>query len=151
MKIRGFEVVRDEFRKHKDVEIQLPKRGSSKAMAYDFFSPVKTTIMPGEKELVFTDVKAYMQEGEALILNVRSSMGKSDIGLSNTQGWIDMDFYGNPSNDGNIGLFIKNNGTQPFEINIGDRIGQGMFIPFLVADNGNVDEERTGGFGSTGK
>ena len=89
MKTRGFEVVRDEFRKHKNVEIQLPKRGSSKAMAYDFFSPVKTTIMPGEKELVFTDVKAYMQDCEALILNVRSSMGKVDIGFANTQGWID--------------------------------------------------------------
>ena len=37
MKVRGFEIVSDEFRKHLDIDIQLPKRGTSKAMAYDFF------------------------------------------------------------------------------------------------------------------
>ena len=151
MRTRGFEIVRDEFRKHPEVEITLPRRGSSKAMAYDFFSPIETTIMPNEKQLIFTDVKAYMQDGEALILNVRSSMGKSEIGLSNSQGWIDGDFYNSPNGDGNIGIFLKNNGSEPYNIKVNDRIAQGMFIPFLAADNGNVDEERKGGFGSTGK
>ena len=33
----------------------------------------------------------------------------------------------------------------------GDRIAQGMFINFLLSDNGNSDEERVGGFGSTNK
>ena len=33
----------------------------------------------------------------------------------------------------------------------GDRVGQGMFLSFLVSDNGNTDEIRTGGFGSTNK
>ena len=36
------------------------------------------------------------------------------------------------------------------EINKGDRIAQGAFFNFLVADNGNTDSVRTGGFGSTG-
>ena len=89
MRLRGFEIVKENMRKHPEVEIQLPMRGTSKAMAYDFFSPVKTTIMPGEKELIFTDVKAYMQDNEALILNPRSSMGKVDIVFANGQGWID--------------------------------------------------------------
>lgn len=151
MKIRGFEIVKKDMRRHPEVEIQLPLRGTSKAMAYDFFSPVETTIKPGEKELIFTDVKAYMQDCEALILNPRSSMGKVDITFANTQGWIDADYYSNEGNDGNIGIFLKNNGTNDFVVNIGDRIGQGAFIPFLVADNGSTDNIRIGGYGSTGR
>lgn len=151
MRCRGFEVVGETFRKYPEVDIQLPKRGTSRAMAYDFFSPVEIELYPGEKMLIFTDVKAYMQDGEALILNPRSSMGKLDLTFANTQGWIDADFYGNESNDGNIGVFLKNNGDKVVKINVGDRIGQGAFIPFLVADNGNTNEVRKGGYGSTGR
>ena len=89
MKLRGFEIVKENMRKHPNAEIQLPLRGTSKAMAYDFFSPIETVIKPGEKQLIFTDVKAYMQDCEALILNPRSSMGKVDIVFANTQGWVD--------------------------------------------------------------
>ena len=149
-RIRGFEVVSDAHRVHKG-EIKLPQRGTSKAMAYDFFSPIDIDIYPGQMEMIFTDVKAYMQDNEALILNVRSSMGKRDIMMSNTQGWIDADYYSNPSNDGNIGICLKNNSNKIFRIHKGDRIAQGMFIPFLIADNGNVDTPRKGGLGSTGK
>ena len=151
MRCRGFELVEETFRKYPEVDIQLPKRGTSRAMAYDFFSPVEIELYPGEKMLIFTDVKAYMQDGEALILNPRSSMGKLDLTFANTQGWIDADYYGNESNDGNIGVFLKNNSDKVVKINIGDRIGQGAFIPFLVADNGNTNEVRKGGYGSTGK
>lgn len=151
MRCRGFEVVGETFRKYPEVDIQLPKRGTSRAMAYDFFSPIEVELQPGEKMLIFTDVKAYMQDGEALILNPRSSMGKLDLTFANTQGWIDADYYGNESNDGNIGVFLKNNGDKVVKINVGDRIGQGAFIPFLVADNGNTNEVRKGGYGSTGK
>ena len=83
MKIRGFEIVIENMRKHPNVEIQIPLRGTSKAMAYDFFSPIETIIKPGEKQLIFTDIKAYMQECEALIINPRSSMGKVDITFAN--------------------------------------------------------------------
>lgn len=151
MKVRGFEVVEDAFRKHPNVNIQLPQRGTSRAMAYDFFSPIEVELQPGEKMLIFTDVKAYMQDGEALILNPRSSMGKLDLTFANTQGWIDADYYNNKSNDGNIGIYLKNNGKEVVKIKQGDRIGQGAFIPFLVADNGNTDKVREGGYGSTGK
>ena len=151
MKVRGFEIVSDEFRKHLDIDIQLPKRGTSKAMAYDFFSPIECLLYPGEKILIFTDIKVYMQDGEALIINPRSSMGKLDLTFANTQGWIDADYYSNKSNDGNIGIFLKNNGKEIVTIKIGDRIGQGAFIPFLIADNGNTDVIREGGYGSTGK
>lgn len=150
MKIRGFEIVEDKFRKFPDVDVKLPQRGTSQAMAYDFYSPDNYTVQPGQIVKIFTDVKAYMQNGEALILNVRSSMGGKFM-LANTQGWIDCDYYSNPDNDGNIGIFLKNISNNILYIKKDDRIAQGMFIPFLVADNGNTDELRKGGFGSTNK
>lgn len=146
-KIRGFEVVIDKKRKTAG-DVTLPTRGSSTAMAYDFYAPNDYTVMPNEIVKVWTDVKAYMQENECLIINVRSSMGGKFM-LANTSGWIDSDYYSNESNDGNIGIFLKNISDKVHKINKGDRIAQGAFFNFLVADNGNTDAVRVGGFGST--
>lgn len=147
MKIRGFEVVKDDVRKTVG-EITLPTRGSSRAMAYDFYANQNYSVMPNETVKVWTDIKAYMQENECLIINVRSSMGGKFM-LANTSGWIDSDYYSNESNDGNIGIFLKNISGEVQTIFKGDRIAQGAFFNFLVADSGNTDTIRTGGFGST--
>ena len=104
---RGFEIVRDDARKFADKEIQLPTRGTSKAMAYDFYANDDYVVAPGEVAKVWTDVKSYMGDNECLILNVRSSMGGKYM-LANTIGIVDSDYYGNPDNDGNIGFFLKN-------------------------------------------
>ena len=149
MKIRGFEVVKDENRKTEG-EVILPTRGTSKAMAYDFYSNVDITIEPNKIGKIWTDVKAYMGDNECLILNVRSSMGGKFM-LANTQGWIDADYYSNPNNDGNIGIFLKNISDESITIKKGERVAQGAFFNFLEADNGNTDNERVGGFGSTNK
>ncbi len=148
-KIRGFEVVIDEKRKTTG-EVTLPTRGSSTAMAYDFYANDDYTVRPNAIAKAWTDVKAYMQDNECLILNVRSSMGGKFM-LANTSGWIDADYYSNESNDGNIGIFLKNISDDDQIIHKGDRIAQGAFFNFLVADNGNTDNVRTGGFGSTNK
>ena len=149
-KIRGFEIVVDEKRKTTTDEIILPTRGSSTAMAYDFYAPETYSVMPNEIVKIWTDVKAYMQENECLIVNVRSSMGGKFM-LANTSGWIDADYYSNEGNDGNIGVFLKNISNETQTISKGDRIAQGAFFNFLVADNGNTNNIRTGGFGSTNK
>lgn len=149
-KLRGFEVVDDEFRKYPSETIILPSRGTSKAMAYDFYSPIDLVIEPNKIGKVWTDIKAYMLDNEGLILNVRSSMG-GKVMLANTSGWIDGDYYSNEGNDGNIGIFLLNISDEPYVIKKGDRVAQGMFINYLVSDNGNTDKVRTGGFGSTNK
>lgn len=149
MKIRGFEVVKDENRKTEG-EVTLPTRGSKVSAGYDFYSNVDITIEPNKIGKIWTDVKAYMGNTECLILNVRSSMGGKFM-LANTQGWIDADYYSNPDNDGNIGIFLKNISDESITIKKGERVAQGAFFNFLVADNGNTDKERQGGFGSSGK
>ena len=68
-KVRGFEEVRKEMRKTEGAII-LPTRGSKTSAGYDFYSTESFTLKPNEHKLVWSDVKAYMQEGEVLELYV---------------------------------------------------------------------------------
>ena len=149
MKNRGFEVVREDMRKTNG-EIKLPTRGTSKAMAYDFYANDRYVAYPNQIAKIWTDVKAYMGDNEALLLNIRSSMGGKFM-LSSVIGFIDADYYSNDATDGNIGVFLRNITEDIITIEKGDRIAQGMFINYLVADNGNTDTIRVGGIGSTNK
>lgn len=146
-----FETVSDAHRKHPNNTIYFPQRETAHAMAYDFYSPEAFVLAPGESRMIWTDIKARMPNFIGLILNVRSSMGKYHVSLANTQGWIDADYYGNPDNDGNIGIMLVNNGYRDFHVAEGDRIAQGAFVPFFVGCDLPVSLQRKGGFGSTGK
>lgn len=144
-----FEIVDDKFRKNETA--RLPLRATAHSVGYDFFSPVDIEIPPMSAEMIWTDVKARFGPDEALLINVRSSMGKQPVMLANTQGWIESDYYSNPDNDGNIGIRLFNLGQTPYKIERGQRFAQGMFIKYLIAENCNSDSERVGGIGSTGK
>ena len=148
-KLRGFEVVADEFRKHEG-EIKLPQKGTKTAMAYDFYSPIDLVIESNQIGKIWTDVKAYMKGDEGLILNVRSSQG-GKVMLANTSGWVDSDYYSNKGNDGNIGIFLKNIGDEPYVIKKGDKIAQAIIKSYYTTENDETIEERTGGLGSTTK
>lgn len=151
-KVRGFEVISDEFRKHPNIEIKLPKRGSSKSAGYDICTPVDIIIPPnGISDAIQTDIKAYMLDDEYLEIVPRSSIGfKKGLMLINTCGIIDSDYYNNPDNDGNIGFKFKNLTDETVEIKAGERILQGIFKKYLIIDNDDCDVIRTGGTGSTG-
>lgn len=151
-KIRGFEVVSDNHRKHKDAEIILPTRNTKNSAGYDFYSPVAIAVQPGESKMVATDVKAYMLPDEKLSIHLRSSVGiKKKLRLLNGTGIIDSDFYCEPDGDGNIRIAFANTGNDVVHIEAGERIAQGIFEKFLKADGDEATEERTGGIGSTGK
>lgn len=133
--------------------ITLPTRGDEDSAGYDFYMPVDVVLLPGEKKTVPTNVKAYMQRGEVLKLYPRSSAGtKRGIVLSNTVGIIDTSYYENEENDGNIGLPLHNTTGQGITLKAGERVVQGIFMPYLVADgDATLKEKRTGGFGSSGE
>ena len=152
MRKRGFEIVRDECRVFPNVDVKLPIRGSKNSMACDFFSNEDVVIKPGEKYSFATDIKAYMQERECLVGTVRSNQGiKRNLSFANSQAWIDMDFYENITNDGNITICLYNYGKEDEVIKKGDRIAQFAFMPFLEPDNCHTENERVGGIGSTGR
>lgn len=148
---RGFEKVDDKFRKHPNVDIQLPKRSDPRSAGYDFYAPCDITLQPNESVLVFSDVKAYMGNDEVLLLYVRSSIGiKKGLVLSNGTGVIDSSFYNNSDNNGNIGIALRNTTNQVVEIKQGERIIQGVFIKYLTTDEDNtIHENRIGGIGSS--
>ncbi len=148
--MRKFEVVRDDMRRTNG-EIKLPTRATEDSAGYDFYSPIHAIIPPMQSKMIWTDVKAKFNKGEVLLLDVRSSMGKHPIMLSNTIGVIDEGYYENEENDGNIGIRLFNLGENYYEINIGDRIAQGILINFLTFDDDKANKKRTGGFGHTGK
>ncbi|EAV9867804.1 dUTPase [Listeria monocytogenes] len=153
MKVRGFEVVNETNRKFPGQTISLPIRGDKGSAGYDFFSNETVDIAAGEKHIFWTDVKSYMQEDEVLNIYVRSSIGiKKGLLLCNGTGIIDSSYYSNPGNDGNIGIAIKNFSSEPVKIESGERVAQGVFQKYLVADTDIVaNESRVGGVGSTGR
>lgn len=106
-------------------------------------------------KLVPTGIKAYMGEDEYLQLVNRSSGPlKNFLVLPNGVGVIDSDYYNNEANEGHIYVQLLNFGLFDKTIQKGERIAQGIFLPFLKADQERDEpmeyQERTGGFGSSG-
>lgn len=101
--------------------------------------------------LVPTGIKAYMQPDEYLQLTNRSSNPlKHFLVLPNGVGVVDADYYNNPNNEGHIFFQLSNFGLTDKHIKKGERIGQGIFLSFLKADQDQAAGDRTGGFGSSG-
>ncbi len=173
-KVRGFEKVTT-FK-----EINLPKRATKSAAGYDFEaaedilipsiwkSGIATALRIALKKeeaflddtmtkqvkpvLVPTGVKSYMGEEEFLQLCNRSSNPlKNFLLLGNGIGVIDSDYYNNEGNEGHIMFQFLNFGLKDITIKKGERVGQGIFLPFLKADGDSSTIERSGGFGSSGK
>lgn len=104
---------------------------------------IKPTLVP-------TGIKAKLDPSYYLQLSVRSSCPlKNWLILANGVGIIDADYYNNDDNEGEIFFQLIN--LSPFEIQLkkGDRIGQGIILPYHKVSNDTADSVRTGGFGST--
>ena len=71
--MRKFEAIPDNLRKTEGT-IKLPQRMTEKSAGYDFFANATYSIKPNEIVKVWTDVRAFMNDDEVLILDVRSSM-----------------------------------------------------------------------------
>ena len=150
-RVRGFEVVSSDHRKH-DGNIITPTRADKGSCGYDFYSPIDFEIKPQERFTLWTDIKSYMPSNECLDINIRSSIGiKKGCVLSNTIGWIDSSYYDNESNDGNIGICLFNTSKETQCFKKGERIAQGKFLIFLTTDDDNIlYSNRVGGVGSSG-
>ena len=64
---------------------------------------------------------------------------------------LDADYYNNEDNEGEIAFAFMNITDRPVEINIKDKLGQGMFVKYYDVTNYSDEEvsERKGGFGSS--
>lgn len=103
--------------------------------------------------LVPTGIKVYLEEDEYLMVANRSSNPlKRGLILPNGVGIIDADYVDNPSNEGELFIQMTNFGLRDLIIKKGERIGQGIFMKYLVTDQDDQDNKkvRQNGFGSTG-
>lgn len=131
-------------------DITIPVRATRGSAGYDFFSPIDIDIAPGAFAKIPTGIRCYIEDGYFLSLYPRSSLGfKFQMALANTVGIIDADYY-NSSNEGHIICGIVNHGERIISIRKGDRFCQGIFLPYLLAEEDEVLGKRDGGFGSSG-
>lgn len=145
-------VVDDKHRENKKANIRLPERSTKDSAGYDIYCPCDVDVPDyGISPTIWLDIKAELDEGQVLLIVPRSSFGRRGLSLTNTIGVIDRDYFSNPDNDGNIGLQFKNDSTVMQSFKEGDRIAQAILVDYKTFENGNTEEERVGGFGSTGK
>lgn len=140
--MRGFEIVEE----YLNEDIKIPVRKTKLSAGYDFASAVDLKIEPNEVKLAPTGVKAYFENDEVLKIYIRSSMAvKCGLTLMNNVGIIDADYCDH------IFIPIKNLSNKTIYIKKGERIAQGIFQKYLLADGDNFETgaDRSGGFGST--
>lgn len=131
--------------------IKLPVRGTTQSAGYDFFTPVNIHLNPGESIVVPTGIRCEMDDGWVLTLHMRSSLGfKHFLALANTTGVVDADYF-HADNEGHIMIKIVNHGNHTVDLDINDRIAQGIFLQYGITKDDETTDERTGGIGSTGK
>lgn len=145
---RGFQVVSA----YDGQGINLPKRQTKKSAGYDIEAAKDTVIEPGKVTIVETGIKAFMMDDEVLTIHIRSGIAfKKCCSIINDVGIIDSDYYNNSGNEGHIMVGIYNHSGAAFTVKKGERIAQGIFQKYLLADGDDADGDRAGGIGSTGK
>lgn len=123
-----------------------PKRATKGSAGYDFIANEDITIKAGETVKFDTDVKVTMESDDVLLLFPRSSLGfKYKLQLDNTVGVIDSDFKDT------IKCKMTNWSEEEVHIKKGQAYMQGIFVKYLLTDDDNAEDERTGGIGSTDK
>lgn len=132
-----------------ETETILPTRATAGSAGYDLRIKETIVLEAGESVLTFTDVKCEFSKDYVMLLFIRSSLGKSGIQLANGVGVIDSDYYNNPDNDGNIGIVLYNASDKYKILGAGQRVVQGVVVPYLSDDD--AIGSREGGFGSSGK
>ena len=126
----------------------MPKRATTGSAGYDIYSPVSRYVKAGETFTIPTGLRCHIEDGWFLMILPRSGLGfRYGMRLVNTAPVIDAD-YVHAENEGHIILkFVTN---KDFIIKEGDRIAQGIFLPYGVTEDDRAEGERSGGFGSTG-
>ena len=132
--------------------IVLPRRATAGSAGYDFVTPIDVILAPGESIRIPTGIRARMEPGWVLLIFPRSGLGfKYRLQLDNTVGVIDSDYF-NAANEGHIMVKVTNDSHEgkSLALQAGERFCQGIFLPFGLAEETEVEAQRTGGFGSTG-
>lgn len=133
-----------------DKEMSLPKYHTEGAAGFDLAARDTLTIPPHAVGYVSLNVAVETPPDHFLLIASRGSTHKRGLMLANSVGIGDSDFCGD---EDEYKAALLNFTDQPVTIERGDRIAQGIFIPFTRAEWEEVEkmENKTrGGFGTTG-
>lgn len=135
-------------------EIALPEYATNGSAGLDLRACLEApiTLRPGETQLIPTGLAVHIGDPSlAAVLLPRSGLGhKHGIVLGNLVGLIDSDYQGQ------VFVSVWNRGAAAFDIAIGDRIAQMVFVPvaqvhFEIVDEFTESQRGAGGFGHTGR
>jgi dUTP pyrophosphatase len=130
--------------------VGLPVYQTPGSAGFDLASSAAMTVQPGEVALVPTGLVIEVPPGHFLGVFARSSTPlKRGLMVANGVGIVDSDYCG-PTDEIKIEVF--NFTAAPVHIQPGDRLAQGVMLPYVRA-TWTEDEARRparGGFGSTG-
>lgn len=110
------------------------------------------TLKPGQTELIPTGIAIHINDPSlAAVIIPRSGLGhKHGIVMGNLVGLIDSDYQGQ--------LFVSawNRGQKDFDLEVGERLAQLVFVPvvqakFEVVEDFDQSQRGEGGFGHSGR
>lgn len=127
----------------------LPSYATPLSAGMDLRANEYCLLYPGQRALIKTGLFIELPEGYEAQIRSRSGLAfKHGIMVLNSPGTIDADYRGE------IGIILYNSSTDPFEINIGDRIAQMVIsrceqVKWKEVAELSSTERGEGGFGST--
>lgn len=147
----------------------IPTRSTDEAVGFDVYANNVQSRVKGENRQIISrmDEPVVIHPGDAVLFGIgvvielpwgfeiqvrpRSGLANNyDIELSNSPGTVDPDFRGE------VGVLLRNRGTEPFSVEKGMRIAQLIFSAVEIPDLVRVSVEEleptkrgVGGFGST--
>jgi dUTP pyrophosphatase len=135
-------------------DVNIPQYQSELAAGFDIEAYIKVgdgvfTIPVGGRALIGTGLHFQLPPNYELQLRPRSGLAlKNGISLTNSPATIDADYTGE------VKVILENRGSQPFVVEHGMRICQGVVkqvekAHFMVVEELSETERGAGGFGST--
>lgn len=138
--------------KRLDPTIGLPQPATGHAAGFDLASAVDIDIPPRSIRLVGTGLVIAVPSGHFLGIFARSSTPlKKGLMVANGVGVVDADYCGP---DDEVKIQLINVTDAPVRVSRGDRLAQGIVLPYprVVWDEvAEMDVPTRGGFGSTGR
>ena len=142
----------------------VPTKGSQGAAGFDIYAWTEEPVLlrPGNIKLIKTGICVRVPEGWEMQIRPRSGMAlKYGITVLNGPGTLDAGYFCSPDEnpeDYEVGVILVNHSNWDYLVNKGDRIAQGVFaqVPEInLCKSTNrwwfKDDDRKGGFGSTGR
>lgn len=133
-----------------DPDAVVPEYKKPGDAGFDLHALRRVEIPAGQAAIVPTGLAFAIPEGFEMQVRMRSGAAlKTPLIVANAPGTIDAGYRGE------VGIIVRNVGSEPYAVEQGERIAQGVVAPVCHAEFALVDElpasERgAGGYGSTG-